>query len=62
MALAGHVSHKMMERYSHIRNEAKRIAVDALSGSEFDEGWAQNRAQFFESKKSEEVKSLKKIW
>jgi integrase len=35
MALAGHVSRAMMERYSHIRMEAKRRAVDDLSGSEF---------------------------
>jgi integrase len=31
MALAGHMSRKMMERYSHARNAAKRQAVDALS-------------------------------
>lgn len=31
MALAGHLSRKMMERYSHARNEAKRQAVEALS-------------------------------
>jgi integrase len=61
MALAGHVSRKMMERYSHIRNEAKRVAVDALSGAEFDEGWAQNRAQFLVNEKSEEAKSLKRF-
>jgi hypothetical protein len=30
MALAGHVSRAMMERYSHIRMEAKRLAVDHL--------------------------------
>jgi integrase len=30
MALAGHLSRKMMERYSHVRNEAKRIAIAAL--------------------------------
>src|SRR5271169_828313 len=33
MALAGHVSRAMMERYSHIRMEAKRRAVDDLSGT-----------------------------
>ena len=33
MALAGHVSHKMLERYSHIRLEAKRAAVEALAGA-----------------------------
>jgi integrase len=30
MALAGHVSRRMMEHYSHIRMEAKRKAVDSL--------------------------------
>jgi integrase len=59
MALAGHVSRKMMERYSHIRNEAKRHGVENLSGTDFDEGSAQNQAQFFVSEKSEEAKSLK---
>jgi integrase len=32
MAIAGHVSRKMLERYSHIRMEAKRVALEALSG------------------------------
>ena len=31
MALAGHLSRKMMERYSHVRNDAKRKAVEALN-------------------------------
>lgn len=30
MSLAGHLSRKMMERYSHTRNEAKREAISAL--------------------------------
>ena len=30
MSLAGHLSRKMMERYSHTRNEAKRLAVSVL--------------------------------
>src|SRR5215469_16844742 len=47
MALAGHVSRAMMERYSHIRMEAKRKAVDTLSGTDFEPGVAQNWAQFF---------------
>jgi len=47
MALAGHVSRAMMERYSHIRMEAKRRAVDDLSGTDFEPGVAQNWAQFF---------------
>ena len=59
MALAGHVSRAMMERYSHIRTEAKRKAVDTLSGSDFEPGVAQNWAQFFVSEKSDEANSLK---
>ena len=47
MRLAGHVSRAMMERYSHIRMEAKRKAVDDLSGIEFEPGWAQKTAQSF---------------
>lgn len=31
MAIAGHVSRKMMERYSHIRTNAKRTAIEALN-------------------------------
>lgn len=31
MSIAGHVSRKMLERYSHIRMDAKRRAVDALA-------------------------------
>jgi integrase len=59
MALAGHVSRAMMERYSHIRMEAKRHAVDNLSGTDFEPGVAQNWAQFFVSDKSEEANLLK---
>jgi integrase len=32
MALAGHVSRKMLERYSHARSESKRAAVKLLDG------------------------------
>lgn len=33
MALAGHLSRKMMERYSHVRNEAKRAAISVLDNA-----------------------------
>jgi len=59
MALAGHVSRTMMERYSHIRMEAKGRAVDDLSGTDFEPGVAQNWAQFLVSEKSDEANSLK---
>ena len=51
----------MMERYSHIRNEAKRVAVDALSGAEFDDGGHKTRHSFFVSEKPEGSKSLKRF-
>ena len=31
MGIAGHVSKKMLQQYSHVRIEAKRNALDALS-------------------------------
>ena len=33
MAIAGHVSRRMLERYSHVRMEAKRTAMEALAVS-----------------------------
>jgi len=33
MAIAGHVSRRMLERYSHVRMEAKRNAMEALAVS-----------------------------
>ena len=59
MALAGHVSRAMMERYSHIRMEAKRKRVDTLSGTDFEPGVTQNWAQSFVSEKSDGANSLK---
>ena len=53
MALAGHVSRAMMERYSHIRMEAKRRAVDDFTGTDFEPSVAQNWAQFFPSSHDE---------
>jgi integrase len=34
MAIAGHVSSKMLQHYSHVRLQAKRTALDALSTEE----------------------------
>ena len=33
MAIAGHVSRRMLERYSHVRMEAKRAAMETLANS-----------------------------
>jgi len=47
MAIAGHVSRRMIEHYSHIRIEAKRTALDAIakpvSGSDRAQNWAQSQ-------------------
>jgi len=39
MSLAGHVSRRMLERYSHVRMEAKRTAMEALSLSTRNAGY-----------------------
>ena len=48
-ALAGHVSRKMMEQYSHIRQRAKEAAIAGLENADpaaqITSGWAQNWAQ-----------------
>ena len=61
MALAGHVSRAMMERYSHIRMEAKRKSVEDLSGKDFEPSVALNWTQFSVSEKSDEANSLKRF-
>lgn len=45
MAIAGHVSRRMIEHYSHTRIEAKRAAVDAIANPVSESGVAQNWAQ-----------------
>jgi integrase len=45
MSIAGHLSRKMIEHYSHIRMAAKRTALDAIVKPIFDAGVAQNWAQ-----------------
>jgi integrase len=42
MAIAGHVSRRMLERYSHVRMEAKRIAMEALAASTKAAGYDTN--------------------
>lgn len=42
MAIAGHVSRKMLERYSHVRMEAKRSAMECLSKSTSSVGYDTN--------------------
>jgi integrase len=42
MAIAGHVSRRMLEHYSHIRMDAKRTAVEATSQPISEGSGAQN--------------------
>jgi len=42
MAIAGHVSRRMLERYSHIRMEAKRTAMQAVAVSTKTAGYDTN--------------------
>jgi integrase len=42
MAIAGHVSRRMLERYSHVRMEAKRKAMEALAASTKAAGYDTN--------------------
>ena len=45
MSIAGHLSRKMLEHYSHIRMAAKRVALDAVVKSISEAGVAQDWAQ-----------------
>jgi hypothetical protein len=42
MAIAGHVSPKMLAHYSHVRPDAKRRALDGLSGPSLTGGYDTN--------------------
>ena len=42
MAIAGHFSARMLEHYSHIRMDAKRKALDAISGRGSTGGYGTN--------------------
>jgi integrase len=42
MSIAGHISPKMLELYSHVRIQAKRKALEALSGWGF-RGWLRHK-------------------
>lgn len=45
MAIAGHLSQRMLRRYSHIRVEAQRKALDAIATAEIDTGYLQKSLQ-----------------
>jgi integrase len=45
MAIAGHVSQKTLARYSHVRSEARRQAVMALSAKQGEASWRETEAR-----------------
>jgi integrase len=50
MAIAGHVSQKMLQHYSHVRLQAKRTALDALSTQRADRGNLEGRREGYVTK------------
>jgi integrase len=58
MAIAGHVSRKMLEHYSRIRTDAKRAALDAIVAPAFGVGVHQNVHQLEVVVSSTAAKSL----
>jgi len=53
MAIAGHVSREMLEHYSHVRQEAKRRAVESLDSDTITSQLAKWEAQANQSSKPE---------
>jgi len=49
MSIAGHVSRAMLSRYSHVRMEAKRRALDEIA----------SRQRTADEKRKEEIKRLR---
>jgi integrase len=60
-ALAGHVSKRMLERYSHIRAEAKREAINTLEVALFEGAGAQNWAQSKQTERPEAYAQAEKV-
>lgn len=58
MAIAGHVSQRMLENYSRIRTEAKRDALDGLSQPAFEPTVHQNVHQLPGSDSARDAKLL----
>ena len=62
MSLAGHLSRKMMERYSHTRNEAKRAAISSLDAALSPKQSPQNPPQSADdADRNPEISSLESL-
>jgi len=49
MAIAGHVSSKMLQHYSHVRLQAKRTALDALSTRRADAANSESKQSSYDT-------------
>jgi hypothetical protein len=58
MSIADHISRRMLEHYSRIRTEAKRTALEAISGPVFEATVHQNVHQLEDTKTMQEAKLL----
>ena len=61
MSIAGHVSARMLAHYSHVRLQAKRVAVLALCNTEGRSVTSQSTSQSRVSSQDENPKSLKNL-
>jgi hypothetical protein len=50
MAIAGHVSAKMLAHYSHVRLEAKRNALEAISSKRADQTSEKGKNEGYDTK------------
>jgi integrase len=62
MAIAGHVSREMLEHYSHVRLEAKRRAVEALSQRDLTQSYVTRHDTTGGDSTSAEFSSETKDW
>jgi integrase len=60
MAIAGHISTRMLEHYSHIRMDAKRRALEALSGKGSAGGYGTNNDTKSQSEQVPQLQSTEK--
>jgi len=60
-SIAGHVSEKMLEHYSHVRLDAKRAALDTLSNRGSGGGYVTNNATKQPDKAEPDLQVIKKI-
>jgi hypothetical protein len=61
MAIAGHVSPKMLRHYSHVRLQAKRTALDALSMRRADAVNLEGKRGSYDTKQRREAEQVRQV-